>query len=346
MPSPDEPLKQGSAIALTNVRVFDGDKICGPTRVVIEQGIIGMSDAEVTSELDCENAVLLPGHIDAHVHLYGDHNLIEMARYGVTTALDMATWPIEKLNLLREKSGFTDIRSAGVPATAPGSVHSRIPTLPKEAIVANPIEAAKFVENRVNEGADYIKVIADVPGPSQEILNALVSAAHVIGDNRRKVIAHAVSRKATQMAQQAKVDMITHTPLDEAMSHDEVLQMVQDGCVSIPTLTMMAGVPILAGTDANSAPFVPANVPHGSSLHHELELLVEAGLFNLDALRAATSIPAKHFELGDRGLIEPGRRADLILINGDPLLDIRATTLIQKVWIKGKEISSNAIQDI
>lgn len=239
MPSPDEPLKQGSAIALTNVRVFDGDKICGPTRVVIEQGIIGMSDAEVTSELDCENAVLLPGHIDAHVHLYGDHNLIEMARYGVTTALDMATWPIEKLNLLREKSGFTDIRSAGVPATAPGSVHSRIPTLPKEAIVANPIEAAKFVENRVNEGADYIKVIADVPGPSQEILNALVSAAHVIGDNRRKVIAHAVSRKATQMAQQAKVDMITHTPLDEAMSHDEVLQMVQDGCVSIPTLTMM-----------------------------------------------------------------------------------------------------------
>lgn len=107
-----------------------------------------------------------------------------------------------------------------------------------------------------------------------------------------------------------------------------------------------AGVPILAGTDANSAPFVPANVPHGSSLHHELELLVEAGLFNLDALRAATSIPAKHFELGDRGLIEPGRRADLILINGDPLLDIRATTLIQKVWIKGKEISSNAIQDI
>lgn len=49
-----------------------------------------------------------------------------------------------------------------------------------------------------------------------------------------------------------------------------------------------AGVAVLAGTDSNATPGVPFTPPHGSSLHHELELLVDAGLPPLHALRAAT----------------------------------------------------------
>jgi imidazolonepropionase-like amidohydrolase len=98
-----------------------------------------------------------------------------------------------------------------------------------------------------------------------------------------------------------------------------------------------AGVPILAGTDANAAPGVPAVISHGDSLHHELELLVDAGLTKLDALRAATSLPARYFGLADRGVIEPGRRADLVLIDGDPLQDIKATRLIRLLWCGGVE---------
>ena len=48
-----------------------------------------------------------------------------------------------------------------------------------------------------------------------------------------------------------------------------------------------SGIPILAGTDANAAPGTPAAIPHGESLHHELQLLVDAGLSTVDALRAA-----------------------------------------------------------
>jgi len=84
-----------------------------------------------------------------------------------------------------------------------------------------------------------------------------------------------------------------------------------------------AGVPILAGTDANADPGVPAAISHGSSLHHELELLVDAGLTTLDALRGATSRPARYFRLGHRGVIEPGRRADLASCLGDPISDPR-----------------------
>lgn len=82
---------------------------------------------------------------------------------------------------------------------------------------------------------------------------------------------------------------------------------------------------------------VPASPPFGSSLHHGLELLVDAGLSTLDALRAATSLPAQHFALGDRGAVEPGKRADLVLISGDPLADIRATRSVERVWCAGIE---------
>ena len=61
------------------------------------------------------------------------------------------------------------------------------------------------------------------------------------------------------------------------------------------------------------------------NLHQELLLLTECGLSNEEALRAATSSPARKFGLVDRGRIETGRRADLLLVKGDPSKDIRAT---------------------
>ncbi len=91
-----------------------------------------------------------------------------------------------------------------------------------------------------------------------------------------------------------------------------------------------AGVPILAGTDAPNP-----GTAHGASLHHELELLVKAGLTPVEALRAATSATAKAFRLADRGRIAPGLRADLLLVNGDPSSEIRATRRIAGVWKAG-----------
>jgi imidazolonepropionase-like amidohydrolase len=72
------------------------------------------------------------------------------------------------------------------------------------------------------------------------------------------------------------------------------------------------------------------------TLHGELELLVEAGLTPVQALVAATSAPAAVFHVPNRGRIAPGLRADLLLVNGQPDQDIRATRNIVAVYKNGK----------
>ncbi len=95
---------------------------------------------------------------------------------------------------------------------------------------------------------------------------------------------------------------------------------------------LAAGVPILAGTDA-----AKLGTTHGASLHRELEMLVDSGLTQKQALAAATSVPAKIFGLDDRGRIAPELRADLVMVKGDPTDDIRATRAIVRVWKDGFE---------
>jgi len=93
-----------------------------------------------------------------------------------------------------------------------------------------------------------------------------------------------------------------------------------------------AGVPIGAGTDTPIGRAIP-----GYSLHHELEVLVDAGLSPMDALRAATIRPAEFFGLeGELGTIGEGMRADLVLLDANPLEDIRNTRSIRTVFSEGK----------
>ena len=94
-----------------------------------------------------------------------------------------------------------------------------------------------------------------------------------------------------------------------------------------------AGVDVLAGSDAPNP-----GTAHGASLHAELELLVQAGLTPLQALAAATSVPARRFALADRGRIAPGLRADLLLVRGDPAADVRATRAIERIWKNGATV--------
>ena len=95
-----------------------------------------------------------------------------------------------------------------------------------------------------------------------------------------------------------------------------------------------AGARILAGDDAASD-----LVAMGAGMHGELEFLVKAGLTPQDALAAATSGPARAFRLADRGRIVPGARADLVLVNGNPLADITATRSIARVFKNGFDVS-------
>jgi Amidohydrolase family len=93
-----------------------------------------------------------------------------------------------------------------------------------------------------------------------------------------------------------------------------------------------AGVPLLAGTDLGD-PFV---IP-GYALHDELELMVAAGVTPLAALQSATSEPARAFDLTHTvGAIASGQAADLVLLDGDPLADIRNTRRVSAVMLNGR----------
>jgi len=96
-----------------------------------------------------------------------------------------------------------------------------------------------------------------------------------------------------------------------------------------------AGVPIMAGTDATAPMIFP-----GFSLHEDLAYLVKAGLTPMQALQAATSKPAEFLgRSAEQGTIEAGKRADLVLLEANPLEDIRNTQTIAAVFINGKFLS-------
>ena len=92
-----------------------------------------------------------------------------------------------------------------------------------------------------------------------------------------------------------------------------------------------------ARSDSRGYRRAESRTSHGASIHRELELLVRSGLTPSEALAAATSVPAAAFHLDDRGVIAPGKRADLLLVKGDPTQDILATRNIVSVWKLGVE---------
>jgi imidazolonepropionase-like amidohydrolase len=365
-------IHMAETIAIINVRVFDGSALTRERTVIIDQGVISNATdaASADTTVDGQHGTLLPGLIDSHVHLRTVEELEQGTSWGCTTLLDMASPSMVVIDSLRHRPGLADIRSAGCPASAPGGMQTTRMGFPASSAVTGPADASRFVADRVADGSDYIKVIVEDPermgsaALDGATIAALVQATHQAG---LKAIAHVTTLAALTTAAEAGVDILTHAPLDAGVSEQLARSIAMRGAVSVPTLTMMRavasiaerlpthagsrsdyayarstvmtfhqmGVTILAGTDANQGAVSPAQIPHGQALHDELGLLIEAGLTPVEALRSATVVPAEFFGLTDRGAIEAGRRADLLLIDGDPTQDIAATRAIRGVWAAG-----------
>jgi imidazolonepropionase-like amidohydrolase len=118
--------------------------------------------------------------------------------------------------------------------------------------------------------------------------------------------------------------------------NNERLQFEQ--CLTVVRELHKAGVAILAGTDVGTQFQVP-----GISLHDELSLLVRAGLSEMDALQAATRNPARVFHLPNQGTIEIGKRADLVLLDANPLEAIDNTRRIRAVVADGRVFDRNEL---
>lgn len=358
---------------ISSVGVFNGEILLEGLHDVVfdDTGILSVQSAGTCEAAAAEVAVdgtgrtLLPGLIDSHVHITDPQQLDQLLDHGVTTALDMAMWPFEFQQQIRSEEHGTAILTPGAPLVSPHGTHARIPNFPAASMADDAEGARRLVRERVDQGSDYIKIILENPdhgGLEADVARAVVDEAHRAG---KLVVAHAAAAGAYEIGVEVGVDILTHAPLDKKLSPRLLTDMLQKHIVSSPTLTMMkgtaefyaaqgldfayanqavadmhrAGSTILAGTDANQAPGVPANVVHGTSIHEELGLLTQAGLAPVVALQAATSLTAKVFGLEDRGVVEPGRRADLVLVTGDPTRDITVTENLEGVWIGGRPTS-------
>jgi imidazolonepropionase-like amidohydrolase len=103
-----------------------------------------------------------------------------------------------------------------------------------------------------------------------------------------------------------------------------------------------AGVQIIAGSDSLDPYVFP-----GFSLHEELALLVKSGLTPIEALQAATRNAAKYLGLlDDYGTIEKGKRADLVLLDANPMADITNTQKISAVVLGGRVMDKTALQEM
>ena len=387
---------------IRDVRVFDGERVYEHRNVLVANGKINRiggttllaSKAEI---VDGRGRTLLPGLFDAHVHIPAnpDAALHQLAWFGVTTALDMFGGG-EKLKALKrieseDPPDIADARASGYGATAPGSIFGRM--MKQLPPVGSAEQAQSWVDERIAEGSDYIKVVYDdrIGGPlSEGTLQAIVKAAH---RRWKLVVVHVLTEQKAREAIAAGADGLAHLFLGESASGDFGQFAADHHVFVVPTLITLyslcgkpqgpelladsrlkpgipedqqkvlakpgdpsrsqmckgtdeamrelikARVPILAGTDsASTNQMAFAMTGFGASLHGELKLLVDDGMTPVQALAAATSVPARAFRFADRGRIEPRMRADLLLVKGNPATDILATRNIIAVWKKGVRI--------
>jgi imidazolonepropionase-like amidohydrolase len=366
-------------------------------------------DRPPAGAIDLRGRTLLPGLIDAHVHLSSDVDrspgfgprealkgdpprqrelgyfvLARAARAfieaGVTTVRDVGSYDDEALAVRDAiRLGLVDgprVLSCGriISATAPGG---RIfGSMYREADGVD--EMRKAVREQIRRGADFIKVMAtgarsvvdEDPEPAQLTrpeLQAVVEESHRMG---KRVAAHAEGIGGARLAVEEGVDTIEHG-LSLHREPELLEKMAERGIVLVPTLTTFhdlaarfaekfapglveqakrqldeaqqtlmaaarAGVAIAMGHDSG---------PPGDDAV-ELVHIVEAGLSALKAINAATCGSAQAVGLDDRGTIQPGNVADLLVVEGNPLDDIGILRDRARIFIviqNGRAVAGRAL---
>lgn len=380
--------------------LFDGisSRLIEHPLVFVQDGVVtaiesGIEPPADTPVLDLGDVTLLPGLIDAHVHLGfdagpkpvanmvadDDATLILRMRHAATRALAAGITTVRDLGDRRYLGGVLrdwfragvaepgpEILTAGPPITVTGG-HCHF--MGGEA--DGELEVRRAVRARVKNGVDVIKVMATgghlTPGTNPQLpqytvaeLAAAVDEAHRLG---RKLTAHAHGPAGIAVAVDAGVDGLEHCSFRVAGGRHAEPRLVDriaeqqiavcptvglapgtvlrpesaalvDGFVPILEQMHRAGVRLVAGTDAGVAPGKPHDVlPYG------IRVLAHAGMTNVEALRAATSVAAEACGVADRkGTLAAGKDADILAVGGDPLANLDTLLEVRAVFRAGQRV--------
>lgn len=206
------------------------------------------------------------------------------------------------------------------------------------------IYTADDARTALDAGADILAHMPRDPEPDDELIRRLLdrdvavfTSMSVQGpattDWLDEPILHEVLPEKTIAAFRARLDEREHEPLFDTSRTYARLQR------TVATLHA-AGVRLVFSPDTG----VFAQLP-GMAEHRELQALVEAGIPALQAIEFATRRSAHLLGLDDRGLLEPGRRADLVILDADPRDDIRNTRRISSLVIAGRTVDRDRLRD-
>ena len=319
---------------------------------------------------------VIPGLIDAHAH--AERWAAERyVAWGVTTVRDLGAMTTDSAMALRNDWNLGAELGPRV-LTAGGMIDGVPPTYPTATGVASAGAARKAVDQRAVAGTDLLKIYTKI---TPLLLKPLMDEASTL---RLRVAAHLGKTDAVTAARAGVaslehmagvVQAAARNPAPYVNAHDRFLTgwtLEESGWASLDSASVARVARVLAATQVAVVPTlvlhetlarldnptlllrpgmedVPASaasvrdVP-GLSLHEEMSLLVAAGLTPLEAITAATRKGAQLLRADSLGLLAPGKVADLVVLDRDPIKGIAATRRIASVMVRGRLIQPDSLR--
>ncbi len=374
-PAPEEPAVSGDfAFVGADVVPMDSEVLLRDRTVIVRHGrivTVGLrGDVEIpddVQQIDASGLYLMPGLADMHVHLQ-EADLPAYLASGITTVRNM--WGHDAIREMRARIAAGTLDGPTIYSTSPG-IDGPPAKWPYTQIVETPAEAEATVARLVGEGWTMLKVYQDLRADTYA---AVVAAAKQRGVRFMGHVPHRVGLREVLLSGQASLEHLGGYDVTlggsraapgwlnmDARKIPEVVTWTWEaGAYVCPTMTIVStmmhdsesaanaskidrnrrtlvralhegDVPILLGTDAGIDVVAP-----GASLHDELVELNASGLSPYAAFAAGTVVAAEFLgEQDEFGAVREGLRADLLLLEHNPLEDVRAAAHPLGVMVRG-----------